>query len=102
LVGARKCHRSGPCSAEFWQRFIGPTGERREPDAWPDAFGSSALVGFRFTLYAEQPGLAFFFSELEQRSALWRQPLVPAAIALELTELQQQSSGELERWRPLV
>jgi len=46
------------------------------------------LGGLRFTLYAEQLGLAFFFSELEQRSALRRQPLVPAAVALELTELQ--------------
>jgi len=60
------------------------------------------LGGLRFTLYAEQLGLAFFFSELEQRSALCRQPRVPAAIALELAELQQQSSGELERREPLV
>jgi hypothetical protein len=42
--------------------------------------------GFRF---------ASGFTELQQQSAVRRQPLVSAAIALELPELQQQPSVEL-------
>jgi hypothetical protein len=42
------------------------------------------------------------FTQLQQQSAVRRQPLVSAAIALELPELQQQPSVVLERRESLL
>ncbi len=60
------------------------------------------MGGFRVAFDAEQRRLTFHFTQLWQRSAIRRQPLVSAAIAPQLSELQQQSPGILERQQPLV
>jgi hypothetical protein len=60
------------------------------------------MGGFRFGRCVERRRFASDFTQLRQQSAVWRQPLVPAAIALELPELQQQSTVVLERQQSLL
>ena len=88
MVGSRHCHRPWPRSAGVRERIVRSAVEWRKPGGSRHQFESSALGGLRF---------ASDFTQLWQQSAVWRQPLVPAAIALELPELQQQPPVVLER-----